>query len=254
MWEVMLSLKIRRESSQRGNILFLILLAIILFAALAYAVNNGLRGGGKDASSESAKAIAAQVIQYTTLMEQTVSRLRLSNGCKDTEISFLYDSDGDGVVETNGQDDYYNPNAPTDKRCHVFDPAGGGMSYAKSPSYIGTGYSFGGQYVIKDVGTPDFDLVMSFTIGGNDANPNTVAQSRKVCDEMNQSLIGTTTKLDDDYASGQGVQFAGVYGVKLIELGDEPGAVKLPPGHRSACYRRIYAGGGYFFYHVLIAR
>lgn len=62
------------NSKERGNILFLILLAVVLFAALSYAVTQSLRGGGKDVSDEKAAAIAAQIINAIGLQEPELMR------------------------------------------------------------------------------------------------------------------------------------------------------------------------------------
>mgnify|MGYP006978786983 CR=1 FL=1 len=144
--------------AQRGNILFLILLAIILFVALSYAVNSGMRGGGNNASAEQAQSVAAELVQYASLLENTVSRLRLTNGCSDTQIS------AQNGIETG----YTNPNAPADKRCHIFDAAGGGMAWKNpktewldayfSSSPWGTTWLYGQSIIhrstaIKGVGT-----------------------------------------------------------------------------------------------------
>ena len=110
-------------TKERGNILFLILLAIILFAALTYAVNNGFRvSQDQNIPKEKARTIAAEIVNYSTLMEQTVNRLRVSGGCTPTQISF------ENTVDTT----YANGGAPPDKHCNVFDPAGGGMAW-KTP-------------------------------------------------------------------------------------------------------------------------
>ncbi len=103
---------------EQGNILFLILLAVVLFAALSYAVTSSTRGGGKDASAETYIAYTSEMLNYVTLLEQTVTRLQLSNGCTDRQISF----------ETPGSSDYTNSLTPADGRCKLFDPAGGGMA------------------------------------------------------------------------------------------------------------------------------
>ncbi len=103
--------------SQRGNILFLILLAVVLFAALSYAVTSGMRGGGNDASPEKAQALASQIVNHATLVENTIQRLKVS-GCRDTEISFQNGTFGG----------YTNSNSPADMHCRVFNPAGGGLS------------------------------------------------------------------------------------------------------------------------------
>ncbi len=107
---------------QRGNILFLILLAVVLFAALSYAVTSSMRGGGKDGGSEGASVKAAQIIQYATLIETTFMRLKLS-GCGIDQISFEHpEATAAGLNYANGR-------APSNKSCHMFEPEGGGVSY-----------------------------------------------------------------------------------------------------------------------------
>lgn len=137
--------------SQRGNILFLILLAVVLFAALAYAVTGSLRGGGKDASSEKTSTAAAEITQKGTLVEQAVNRMMLINNCTDTQITF-----------DSSERNYWAPNSPASKKCHVFDPAGGGLNVPSfSESYydpVRAGSTLWGAYVfvanpVHNVGT-----------------------------------------------------------------------------------------------------
>lgn len=71
----------------RGNILFLILLAVMLFAALAYAVTSSIRGGGKDASSENAELKASQILQYMSLLESSIMRLQMTGDYKQVTFS-----------------------------------------------------------------------------------------------------------------------------------------------------------------------
>lgn len=143
---------------QKGNVLFLILLAIILFVALAQAVMHSLRGGGRDISDEQAQSYAAAITQYGALTANTVGRLMLVNDCKDNEISFQNDVVGN----------YTNTMTPPGNRCKVFHPAGGGMAwpevnrqwldpyFTKSP--WNGGFSYGQVY---------FPPVMSFEgVGG----------------------------------------------------------------------------------------
>ena len=70
-----------QPTRQRGNILFLILLAVVLFAALSYAVTSQ-RDGGKNASGESAKSHASALLQYAALVENTVHRMVMVGGIK----------------------------------------------------------------------------------------------------------------------------------------------------------------------------
>lgn len=130
---------------QRGNILFLILLAVVLFAALSYAVTSSMRGGGKDASGESLKTQASAIVQHATAIASAVTRMRLVNGCSDTQISFAYDSNGDGVV--NSSDRYHNAAAPSDQRCHVFSLTGGGAANAlPDPKWLDTAHASSDLY------------------------------------------------------------------------------------------------------------
>lgn len=64
--------------SNSGNVLFLILIAVALFAALSYAVTSSSRGGGIDAKKDSSELIASEIMNYVSSLEQAVTRLR---GC-----------------------------------------------------------------------------------------------------------------------------------------------------------------------------
>jgi len=110
-----------------GNALFLILIAVALFAALSYAVTNSGRGGGS-IDREKASLIASQLIQYMGMIDRAIIRIRTVNQCRQNQISFVYDSNEDGVIT--GGDSYYNPNsdALADSSCRVFSPEGGNIT------------------------------------------------------------------------------------------------------------------------------
>ena len=108
-----------------GNALFLILIAVALFAALSYAVTNSGRGGS-GIDRENVELYAAEFVQYGALIRSAVDRMRIINGCRDTEITF----EGNNGVSKDGDGnaiDYTNSNAPSDKNCHIFDVNGGGV-------------------------------------------------------------------------------------------------------------------------------
>lgn len=66
---------------QQGNALFLILIAVALFAALSYAVTSSGRGGGKGITEENMRLSAAAISQYVALVRNEAQRLMLVGGC-----------------------------------------------------------------------------------------------------------------------------------------------------------------------------
>lgn len=223
----------------RGNVLFLILIAVALFAALSYAVTQSNKGGG-DISKDKLRLTASQMIQYATHIEQAVTRLTVVNGCSDTQISF------ENPIEAG----FVNPNAPADKRCHVFDENGGGISARKFPQELVVdgcapwwcgiynftpGNSF--QYVGTDGGAGGSSLDLAFSVYG---------VSEDLCREINKllKLPNATTTMP---SRGVYVQkFVGTY-----SYSDYP--VTAWPSQRSGCFQWT-TSTHHVFYHTLIAR
>jgi len=105
----------RQMGRQGGNALFLILIAVALFAALSYAVTQSGRGSG---GIEREQQMIDQAVseQCTASVNYGVNKLKLINGCDASEISYEL-ADGSNA----------NPSAPVDKSCHIFDPNGAGV-------------------------------------------------------------------------------------------------------------------------------
>lgn len=76
------------RSRERGNILFLILLAVVLFAALSYAVTSSMRGGGNDASNEKDQLTASNLIEYAADIQSKLQRHMLINSLKWSQIEY----------------------------------------------------------------------------------------------------------------------------------------------------------------------
>lgn len=133
------------NNSASGGVLFLILIAVALFAALSYAVTSSTRSGGGDASKETIALSASQIVQYVTSIENAIMRIKISNNCDDTQISF----------ENPIVSGYTNSNAPADYRCHVFRPEGGNVSWQNPPQGANDGspWVFSGGNGVPYVGT-----------------------------------------------------------------------------------------------------
>ena len=148
--------KINHSHAEAGSAILWVLMAVALFAALNFAFNSGSRVSTSNLTDSEATAYANQIIQYGNEVKSAVKRMQL-RGCRDTEISF----------ENNVVAGYTNPNSPTDKSCHVFDIAGGGLTFNifNENAFIESPFNnrepqFKGAIQIDGVGTSESDLHM----------------------------------------------------------------------------------------------
>ena len=226
--------------------MFLILIAVALFAALSYAVTSSSKGGGSGITKDKAKLHAAEIIQYATQMEQTVSRLRVINQCSDTQISF------DGTTMTG----YVNPNAPSDKRCHVFDAAAGGAMALKKPgTHLNdeSEFYYTARTCVVNVGS---GKVGCYT--NNDYSDLVMYLPRvyeEICVEINNKLgiinpAGTPPN-GDNTEVGANAKFVGAYNNNNLAETGGGGEAANYNGKYSGCF--LYSGT-YYYYHVLVAR
>lgn len=249
---------------ERGNILFLILLAVVLFAALSYAVTSSMRGGGKDASDEQAKALAATLIQQGTELANAATRLKLINDCKNTELSFEND-----IVAG-----YSNSSAPVSKKCHFFDPAGAGMAWPAADSELFIPYAdfdsgwiqnagkfmFTGTIPVKNIGLTDT------TPASNELVIYIPFITEKVCNAINAS-IGISIPPAEQIANftGGDMHKFGPSGYDTLNNGilEQIGNENATNGQNVAgqsygCITRADTGGTppahHAYYHVLVAR
>ena len=103
--------------TQGGNALFLILIAVALFAARSYAVTQTSRGSGGTGKEEGALR-AGEILSYVGTLRQEIDRLIIMNGCNEDDISFVGFSSYNTV---------HPPGRPADGSCDMFGAAGGGL-------------------------------------------------------------------------------------------------------------------------------
>lgn len=106
---------------EAGNVLFLILIAVALFAALSYAVTQSTRSGGGDASSETNLVNSAQITQYPAGIKTAITRMIISNSVDPATLEFNPPADF-GTL--------------TDVAYGVFHPSGGGAVYTLAPDSV----------------------------------------------------------------------------------------------------------------------
>ena len=139
-----------------GNVLFLILIAVALFAALSYVVTSSTRTG-RDESRENRRLDAAGFLNLMSAMEMSMQRMMVMNKVADYQIDFF----------TPVQTQFFrilgaNPNCLSDK-CRLYYKNGGGMStryddfikIQRSPYY-----GFIHQVAIPGFGSDAADIVV----------------------------------------------------------------------------------------------
>lgn len=141
-------MKLTCPSSQRGSGLLMILIIVVLFAALSYAISRQA-SGTKGLSEERYKLVASEVIDAGTRFADTVSRLRLK-GASSTQISF----------ENTVVAGYANGGCSSDS-CKVFVFDGGGLDWEAPIAGVNNGenWGFSGSVSLTDVGTTASDLL-----------------------------------------------------------------------------------------------
>lgn len=210
-------------TSQKGSALFIILIAVALFAALSYTVAGMLQKGGStnELSKRQSELYAGEILDYARVVRQKVQELRISNGCSDTDISF----------ENNIVAGYTNG---TNTDCQVFSPDGGGLAFLSPSEDVndGSAWLFNGDNNVVDVGTAAPELVMIL--------PNLDSD---ICTEINEGVGITVTGTDSDIDFSL---FTGAYtSSETLDFAD---------GFLNGCLNFVNSGDNFFFYQVLITR
>lgn len=233
----------RRNNREDGNVLFYILIAVALLAALSYAVSSSGRNTAGGLGQEKANMAASEILEYANTLGNAVTQLKL----RGTEVNELcFDSPVWGNTD-------YNYAACADEMNQVFHVNGGGAQLKEIPEYAlstdapDAKWRITGSNEVEGVGTTCAgdgcaDLIM---------RANFV--HRDVCIAIN-NLLGVGDKnaeppTDDDTG---GDHYIGVFSY-METLADEAGGAAAN-GKNAAC---LYQTGGtpkYFFYKVLIAR
>ena len=197
------------------------------------------------------KAQATAILEYAEQVKMAVDKV-YNRGCLDTQISF----------ENPIVSGYTNPNSPSDKSCHVFNPNGGGITYQKPLSNwldstysgaVGFGYwSVSGKVCVNLLGN----------CKGGPATPHLVMGvpyiRQDVCLEINKRLGNPVPANDAAYADiGCAVLPYHYFNGSYVTNTDITGA--SADGKMVGCYKGgtcgvPAGGGGYYFYQVLIVR
>lgn len=221
----------------RGNILFIILLAVVLFAGLSYAVTQSMRGSGKGAGTENAKLFASQLFENSALMENVIMRAMLVNGIPEYGFDFYKGSAG-GFSAANA--------TCTVSACKIFQSNGGTVPYItvppefqRVPDYLI--YPHFRVFEIQQIGTTAPDLLVQYFV------------NQELCEALNEELGYEDIDLitPPESYSGSGYFYSGTktsFPTSGGIIGDDN--INLV-GKHAACYKN---GSNFIFYYVLLAR
>ena len=204
---------------EQGNALFLILMAIVLFGALAYAMNkkDNASGDNKDANIVSA---ASGVTRYPSGIRTGVTRMLL-RGATVEDLRF-------------NDPAHFEQGHETDE---VFHLTGGGAVYeAVDPNAVVTlipttthptqNWYFTSGNKITNIGTDKNDVIAVL-----------MDVRKSVCEQINQQITGKAVIPDAQLAEAQIIGSGNVYG-------------PLANGQPFLCMKEN--GGKNFYYHVLV--
>lgn len=134
------------RKNERGNVLFLILIAVALFAALSYAVTQSTRSGGGDASNETKLIDVSQLLTTPTVYRSVAQRMILSQGV-----------DGGGIIAIDPNN--FSGLTAEQRKHDIYHPEGGGMAYPippknmMDPNYDTNTWALNSENEVKNIGT-----------------------------------------------------------------------------------------------------
>lgn len=158
-----------------GNILIYVLIAVVLFAALSFALTKQLGNGGMTGTLDTNKARlrAEEMINYATAIHATVEQMNTMSNVLPNEFNFV----------KQGEANYATP----PQTAKVFHPAGGGMNMFNAteemyaPGSAKRGWVAQTGTNVEWTKTPGSDVIYTFL----DVNP-------AVCAAINERLFKNT--------------------------------------------------------------
>lgn len=232
------------ERNEAGNAFFIILMAVILFAALAFTFSKGAQQGGENVGQRQAQLAATDIIDFSQKTERVVSGM-LQNGHSEGDIDFI------GM-----NDNYTNSNCST-ADCQVFSAGGGSIApvypmanwlnstFSASDSY-GTWF-ISAKYCVP--GVPDNTCSAP---KGNDLVMVLPYLNQTVCEAINDQLnIANPPPEPTDFG---GLNNTGRFDGSYTPAGGATLWVASAINGKYAACLHDGSTGAYNFYSVIIAR
>jgi|GEM_PF-794859 hypothetical protein len=252
------SLKKQRQTEQ-GNVLFLILIAVALFAYLGFTMTKSSQSIDNN-DQERAYLDASDVIKYAAQVSSAIERIRLANHCKLKQMSF----DHPKRAEYSLTGEFYaNSNAPMGRSCHVFENATVNVLYVIPPpssqAVGGTEYNIHSNLGVYSVGTDSGNAGVDLTMATY-VTEDVCFQINKIMGNRNPSgvpPVADTTAITVPGTAAETFPYFASFadeGIGLgTSLGKDAGNATELAGRPTGCF---YASSNskYTFYSVLIPR
>lgn len=230
----------KNRNSESGNVLFLILIAVALFAALSYAVTSSTRSGSNDGSSETNLISSAQITQFPAGVSNSIVRMVIA-GVSVDEVRFNTPAEFDDLDTTT---------------IGVFHPNGGGAIYIPAPPDIMVDglageWFFNADLEIPQIGTEGVD--------GNDIIAFLVGVKQSICRKINEEHgLGSTIPVlnanrASDYTKRMYDDGSSDYVFPTTDMPDIDDGSATFDGQPFACFQNA-GGGDYVYYHVVVER
>ncbi len=237
--------------SQSGNILFIILIAVALFAALSYAVSQSTRGTGSNGQKEESDTSSSVIVTFGDSLKTTVQRMVTVAAIPTDDLEF-------------------NPPADfascTSVAACVFHTEGGQALYQFAPVPLmdpngdnptGT-WVITGNMEVNNIGT---DAAAS--VNGNDITAFLVGVRRDICESINRRLglpVAPLPQMANQAAGGDMItsynsyymDFDVVPVAEFYILGSGGGDAALT-GQQQGCYYESQSAN-YVYYTVIYPR
>jgi len=234
--------------NEQGNILFIIMIAIVLIGLLTVAIQNGNNSDTANIDSEALTIRATEAQRYVSELERAILFIT-RNEISENDIRFAH---------PNAHPDYGDLAADTSPNDQVFHQQGGGATYRAPPLGINNGdaWEFYGTTALPNVGSSAADLIVvlpnvtaEFCAHINRINAQNSAQP-----EDTGTTVATANNAGSCLNGGADARFnSAVQFYTTPNTADISTFTTLPA--KQACVQCPgFNGSPYHFYHVIMAR
>ncbi len=229
-------------TSQKGNALWFILVAIVLLAALTVVLTRGGSSVTQSGDVEQLRIAGSQILRYAKSVESAIDQMKMRS-VSESLISFEHGSPAT----------YLNAGC-TVADCKVFDVSGGGATYKNPPS----GANDGSQWIFtgaNNVGTTANPVGSTGAITGNDIVMMLANMREDLCIQINRDLkVGTPGTLPEDSVGIVTTAFDGTFANAVNLIDGDPAPLELD-GKSAGCFKFTAPNPDViYFYYVVLAR